>query len=122
MQSVTFAAAGDRLAAWYVASRNSAAVILVHGTGAERASLLSETRTLAAAGFGVLTRDLPGQGLSGGETHWGAAEILALSGKIDWLQGRPESTRGASAPSGCPSAVTSYCNAHCVRRCRVSAR
>ena len=89
LQSVTFAGAGETLAAWYVPSRNSAAVILVHGTGAERGSLLAETRILAAAGFGVLTLDLPGQGLSGGDTRWGDPEVAALSAAIDWLQTRP---------------------------------
>jgi hypothetical protein len=53
-----------RVAAWYVPSRNSAAVVLVHGTGADRSSLLAETRLLAAGGFGVLPIDLPGQGQS----------------------------------------------------------
>jgi hypothetical protein len=53
LQSVTFGADAERmLAAWYVPSRSGAAVILVHGTGAERASLLPETRLLSEAGRG----------------------------------------------------------------------
>jgi uncharacterized protein len=94
LQSVTFGADAARmLAAWYVPSRNGAAVILVHGTGAERASLLPETRLLGAAGFGVLTLDLPGQGLSAGVTRWGAPEMRALSAAVDWLGARPEVDR-----------------------------
>jgi dipeptidyl aminopeptidase/acylaminoacyl peptidase len=91
LQSVTFGADASRmLAAWYVPSRNGAAVILVHGTGAERASLLPETRLLGQAGFGVLTLDLPGQGLSAGVTRWGEPEARALSAAVDWLSARPE--------------------------------
>ena len=91
LQSVTFGPSAARmLAAWYVPSRDGAAVILVHGTGAERASLLDETRLLAQAGFGVLTLDLPGQGLSAGQTRWGAAEERAVSAAVDWLGTRPE--------------------------------
>ncbi len=78
------------LAAWHVPSRNGAAVILVHGTGAERASLLEETRLLARGGFGVLTLDLPGQGLSAGHTRWGAPEEGAVRAAVDWLCARPE--------------------------------
>jgi uncharacterized protein len=91
LQSVTFGpSAATMLAAWYVPSQNGAAVLLVHGTGAERASLLDETRLLARAGFGVLTLDLPGQGLSAGVTRWGAPEEHAVSAAVDWLSARPE--------------------------------
>jgi uncharacterized protein len=90
LQSVTFGADAERmLAAWYVPSRSGAAVILVHGTGAERASLLPETRLLSEAGFGVLTLDLPGQGLSAGVTRWGEPEARALRAAVDWLSARP---------------------------------
>ena len=91
LQSVTFGPDPQRaLAGWYVPARAGASVILVHGTGAERASLLGETRLLAQAGFGVLTLDLPGQGLSAGVTRWGAPEERAISAAIDWLCTRPE--------------------------------
>jgi uncharacterized protein len=91
LQSVTFGPGSPpALAAWYVPSRAGATVILVHGTGAERASLLAETRLLAAAGFGVLTLDLPGQGLSAGVTRWGDPEERAVSAAVDWLSTRPE--------------------------------
>jgi len=90
LQSVTFGSAPMMLAAWYVPTREGPTVVLVHGTGAERASLLAETRLLADAGFGVLTLDLPGQGLSAGVTRWGAPEERAVSAAVDWLIGRPE--------------------------------
>ena len=94
LQEVAFAGAGGAaLAAWYVAPRNRAAVILVHGTNAERSSLLPEARILAQAGFGVLALDLPGQGASAGETRWGEGEELAVSAAVTWLGGRAEVDR-----------------------------
>jgi uncharacterized protein len=94
LQSVTFGPDSARmLAAWYVPPRAGATVILVHGTGAERASLLEETRLLARAGFGVLTLDLPGQGLSAGITRWGDPEERAVSAAVDWLSTRREVDR-----------------------------
>ena len=94
LEEVSFAAAGAQpLAAWYVPSRNRAAVILVHGTNAERSSLLPEARILAQAGFGVLALDLPGQGASGGTTRWGEGEEVAISAAVTWLAGRAEVDR-----------------------------
>ena len=82
--------AGATLAAWYVPSRNRAAVVLVHGTNAERSSLLPEARILAAAGFGVLALDLPGQGASAGSTRWAEPEWRAVSTAVDYLAQRVE--------------------------------
>lgn len=79
-----------RIAAWYVASRNRAAIVLVHGTEADRSSLLNETQFLAEAGFGVLALDLPGQGASEGQSQWGVPERQAIGAAIDWLGHRPE--------------------------------
>jgi dipeptidyl aminopeptidase/acylaminoacyl peptidase len=83
-------AGGLRLAAWYAAPSNGAAIVLVHGTSADRTSLLAETRLLAAAGFGVLALDLPGQGASEGRTLWGPPEQQAISAAVTWLTLRPE--------------------------------
>jgi uncharacterized protein len=80
--------AASKLAGWYAPSRNRAAVVLVHGTGADRSSLLAETRILAEAGFGALALDLPGQGASDGETQWGVAERHAIAAAVDWLAGQ----------------------------------
>lgn len=81
---------GTRLAGWYAPPTNGAAVILVHGTGAERSSLLLETGFLAESGFGVLAFDAPGQGASEGRTRWGAPERRAISAAVDWLSARSE--------------------------------
>jgi len=91
LREVSFAAPGEpRVAAWYAPSRNRAAIILVHGTGADRSSLLAETGILADAGFGVLALDLPGQGTSDGRTLWGVPERHAISAAVDWLGAREE--------------------------------
>jgi dipeptidyl aminopeptidase/acylaminoacyl peptidase len=88
---ITFAGADrQRLAGWYAPPENGAAIVLVHGTGAERSSLLVETGFLAAAGFGVLAMDLPGQGASAGRTRWGVPERRAVSAAVDWLSARAE--------------------------------
>jgi len=81
---------GDRISGWYVASRNHAAVILVHGTNADRTSLLVEIRLLANAGFGVLAFDLPGQGSSEGRVLWGKGERHALAAAVDWIATRSD--------------------------------
>jgi dipeptidyl aminopeptidase/acylaminoacyl peptidase len=60
-------------------------VVLVHGTSADRSSLLFETGFLAEAGFGVLAFDVPGQGASQGRTRWGVPERRAIRAAVDWL-------------------------------------
>jgi fermentation-respiration switch protein FrsA (DUF1100 family) len=91
LAEISFSSAdGRRVAGWYAPSGNRAAIILVHGTGAERSSLLFETGFLAQAGFGVLALDLPGQGASEGRTRWGVPERHAISAAVDWLRARGE--------------------------------
>jgi uncharacterized protein len=91
LSEISFRSAdGLRMAGWYTPSRNRAAVVLVHGTGADRSSLLLETRILTDAGFGVLAFDLPGQGQSEGRTRWGVPERRAISAAVDWLSARDE--------------------------------
>lgn len=76
---------GDAIRAWFVPSRNGAAVVMVHGTEADRSQLAPEIRALAAAGFGVLAFDEPGCGESGGRVSWGHSERAALRAALDWL-------------------------------------
>ena len=81
---------GHRMAGWYAPSRNGAAIVLIHGTGADRSSLLFETSFLAEAGFGVLAFDLPGQGASEGRTRWGVPEREAIVAAVGWLSERAD--------------------------------
>jgi dipeptidyl aminopeptidase/acylaminoacyl peptidase len=90
LAEVRFGRPDAPLAGWYAPSRNRAAIILAHGTGADRSSLLPETQMLARAGFGVLALDFPGQGASAGRTLWGKGEREAISSAVDWLATRAD--------------------------------
>ena len=57
---------GVRLSAWYIPSRNGAAVVLLPGAGSSRAWLLGQAAVLARHGYGALLVDTRGHGLSGG--------------------------------------------------------
>lgn len=58
---------GVEVSAWFVPSRNGAAVVLRHGAGSTRTSTLRQAALLADHGYGVLMPDARGHGLSGGE-------------------------------------------------------
>jgi pimeloyl-ACP methyl ester carboxylesterase len=82
---------GLRIRGWYVASRNGAAVIAMHGTGGSRSSMSSHTRLLARHGYGVLALDLRGHGESEGRSTslpWVMDDDIGAA--IRWLQARPD--------------------------------
>jgi pimeloyl-ACP methyl ester carboxylesterase len=81
---------GGMLRGWYAGSKNRAAIVLLHGAGGDRASLLPEARHLASRGFGVLLFDWPGHGESDGEIHWSDGEARALVAAVDFLSARSE--------------------------------
>jgi pimeloyl-ACP methyl ester carboxylesterase len=80
---------GVALAGWYAPSRNGAAIVFCHGSGADRSQLLREAAALHARGFGALLFDWPGHGESEGEIHWGDGENSGLRGAIDFLLRQP---------------------------------
>ena len=91
LSNVSFVAkTGNNVRAWYVPSRNRAAIVISHGTNADRSALLPELRFLANAGFGVLAIDWPGDGGSEGEIHWDEHERQTLTAAIDWLIARDD--------------------------------
>ncbi len=92
LEDVSFTSAdGVTLRGWYLPSRNRAAVVLVHGFANNRAQLLFEARTLAAAGYGVLLFDLRAHGESGGDTvTWGDRERRDVTAALDFVSRRPD--------------------------------
>ncbi|MGD9999384.1 MAG: alpha/beta hydrolase [Ilumatobacteraceae bacterium] len=74
------------LDAWYVPSRNGAAVVLLAGAGSTRSDEVDRAAAVARHGYGVLLLDVRGHGGSGGE-----AMLLGWYGErdvrpaIDWL-------------------------------------
>jgi len=60
---------GRTLSAWYVPSRNRAAVLLDHGSGGSRERVAAHVEMLARHGYGVLALDLAGNGESEGHSN-----------------------------------------------------
>jgi uncharacterized protein len=77
------------LGAWYVAPRHGAVVIITHGSGSDRSSMLPTVRLLNDAGIGSLAFDWPGHGTSGGKIQWGQAYRNALSATARWADEQP---------------------------------
>jgi|SRR5215211_5606509 len=92
---------GGEVAAWYVPSRNRAAVLLIHGSGGNRARVADRARMLARHGYGVLALDLPGNGESDGRSSgvgWTAQP--GIDAALDFLTTRPEVDRRRIAGFG----------------------
>ncbi len=82
---------GRELAAWYVPSRNGAAVLLSHGSGGSRERLVAHVRLLARHGYGVLALDNPGNGESEGHSNGlGDNAQPAIDAAVSWLARRPD--------------------------------
>ena len=82
---------GVRLSGWYVPSRAGAAVVLLHGAGSTRSSVLDHAVVLGRAGYGVLLFDARGHGDSGGRAMdfgwYGDADI---AGAVTFLRAQPD--------------------------------
>ena len=92
---------GRRLSAWYVPSRNGAAVLLSHGSGGSRGRVAAHVRMLARHGYGVLALDGPGNGGSDGHSNGlGDNAQPAIRAGLDWLARRPDVDRGRIAGFG----------------------
>ena len=82
---------GVSLAGWYVPSHNDAAVVLLHGSGSTRTSVLDHLVVLARHGYGVLAVDARGHGESGGTAmDWGWFGDRDVAAAVAFLEGRPE--------------------------------
>jgi uncharacterized protein len=91
-EEVRIAASGDRtLSAWYVPSRNGAAVLVGHGSGGSRERVLEEIRLLARHGYGVLAFDLFGNGESTGHSNGlGDNAQPAVDAALDYVAQRSD--------------------------------
>jgi uncharacterized protein len=86
---------GLRLSAWYVPSRNGAAVVLLHGSGSTRAATLDHGALLAGHGYGVLMVDAQGHGESEGTAmEWGWHGEEDVDAAVTYLLSRSDVTAG----------------------------
>ena len=77
---------GRALSAWYVPSRNGAALLVDHGSGGSRERVVAHVRMLARHGYGVLALDLPGNGESEGHSNGlGDNAQPAIDAGLDYL-------------------------------------
>jgi dipeptidyl aminopeptidase/acylaminoacyl peptidase len=103
---------GVRLSAWWRPPRNGAAVVLVHGLGADRAQLLPQAAPLGEAGFGVLLLDLRAHGRSGGAgATWGARERLDADAGARFALAQPSVRPGAVGAVGFSIGATAVAGA-----------
>jgi pimeloyl-ACP methyl ester carboxylesterase len=91
-EEVTFGTSdGVILSGWYVPSTNGAAIVLLHGAGSTRSSVLDHAVILARNGYGVLLPDARGHGRSGGRAMdfgwYGDADVHA---GVSYLVGRSD--------------------------------
>jgi pimeloyl-ACP methyl ester carboxylesterase len=82
---------GRALSAWYVPSRNGAALLLDHGSGGSRERVTRHIEMLARHGYGVLALDLPGNGESEGHSNGlGDNAQPAVDAGLAWLLRRDD--------------------------------
>jgi pimeloyl-ACP methyl ester carboxylesterase len=92
---------GVRLSGWYVPSTNGAAVVLLHGAGSTRSSVLDHARVLARHGFGVVLFDARGHGRSGGRAmDFGWYGDEDTSAAVAFLESQPDVENGRIAAVG----------------------
>ncbi len=85
---------GVQLAAWWVPSRNGAAVLVLPGAGSTRDDVLNHAALVAGEGYGALLLDWRGHGASEGRLHefgWGAEADVRTA--ISWVLRQPDVTQ-----------------------------
>jgi uncharacterized protein len=79
-----------QLSGWYIPSKNGAAILLLHGYGANRLSMLEQAKMLADHDYGVLLYDQRGSGESEGVVRsWGWADIPDIEAAINFVKHQP---------------------------------
>lgn len=82
---------GLEIDAWYIPSKNRAAIILQHGYPNNRSSMLPHADLFAQHGYGLILADLRAHGTSEGEiTSFGLYEVYDVEAAYQYLRTRPE--------------------------------
>lgn len=92
MEKVEFTTSDQlKLYGWYIPSRNRAAIVIAHGFGNNRASMMFEARLFAQQGYGVLLYDARAHGESEGSlVTWGDHERRDIRAALDFVSARPD--------------------------------
>jgi pimeloyl-ACP methyl ester carboxylesterase len=79
------------LACWYLPSHNRAAILVLHGEGGNRQTMLPHVALLAQHRYGVLSCDRRGHGASmGAQRSWGWLDSADVGPMLAYLQQRPD--------------------------------
>lgn len=71
---------GVTLRGWFVPPKNGVVVVLVHGLGGNRASLLPDAEVMVRHGYGIMLYDSRAHGESGGDVAtWGSTEAKDIA-------------------------------------------
>jgi uncharacterized protein len=82
---------GVQLSGWYIPSSNRAAVVMLHGAGATRSSVLDHAVVLARHGYGVVLFDARGHGRSDGRAmDLGWYGDLGVAAAVSFLRDQPD--------------------------------
>ena len=82
---------GVRLSGWYIPSSNRATVVMMHGAGSTRSSVLDHAVVLARDGYGVLLFDARGHGRSDGRAmDFGWFGDLDVAAAVSFLERQPD--------------------------------
>jgi uncharacterized protein len=82
---------GVRLSGWYIPSRNRSSVLLLHGAGSTRSSVLDHAVVLARHGYGTLLIDTRGHGSSGGDAmDFGWYGDMDVEAAVSFLDRQPD--------------------------------
>lgn len=88
-REVSFDSASGKLRGFYVDTRNGAAIVLGHGTFADRNQMAGRARILASHGYGALAFDWPGHGTSDGKIAWDEGEREGLERAVEFAAAQP---------------------------------
>ncbi len=87
---------GLTLRGWYEPPKNGVVVVLVHGLGGNRASLLPDAEVMARHGYGVLLYDARAHGESGGNAAtWGSTEASDIAAAVSFVRSHSGAQRVA---------------------------